>query len=197
MGPLLTLLPQPTLMLKPTLLSCTAAWAMASTIPTPMEPTPPMLSLLSTLLPLRAWWRPPPRWRPLCTPPPWYTAVSITPLLPPPSSTTLPPMSPPPSSTLPATTPTLAAPSTLSRGRLMLMLMLTLPTTILDITTPMPTAASGGSTAASPTRPTTVATSGNTTTRVPANVQPFLQQLKSMETHPCPNFFFLLNKIKI
>merc|ERR1711962_426998 len=191
MGPLLTLLPQPTLMLKPTLLSCTAAWAMASTIPTPMEPTPPMLSLLSTLLPLRA------RWRPLCTPPPWCTAVSITPLSPPPSSTTPPPMSPPPSSTLPATTPTLAALSTLSRGRLMLMLMLTLPTTTLDITTPMPTAASGGSTAASPTRPTTVATSGDTTTRVPATVQPFLQQLKSMETHPCSNFFFLLNKIKI
>merc|ERR1711962_1347368 len=98
-----------------------------------------------------------------------------------PSSTTPPPMSPPPSSTLPATTPTLAALSTLSRGRLMprLMLMLTLPTTTLDITTPMPTAASGGSTAASPTRPTTVATSGDTTTRVPATVQPFLQQLKS------------------
>merc|ERR550517_1963523 len=175
-----------------------------------------MLSLLSTLLPLRAWWRPPPRGRPLCTPPPWCTAVSITPLLPPPSSTTPPPMSPPPSSTtpppmsplpssttpppmsplpsstLPATTPTLAALSTLSRGRLMprLMLMLTLHTTTLDITTPMPTAASGGSTAASPTRPTTVATSGDTTTRVPATVQPFLQQLKSMETHPCSNFFF-------
>merc|ERR1712200_178462 len=134
----------------------------------------------------------------------WCTAVSITPLLPPPSSTTPPPLSPPPSSTtpppmsplpsstLPATTPTLAALSTLSRGRLMprLMLMLTLPTTTLDITTPMPTAASGGSTADTPTRPTTVATSGDTTTRVPATVQPFLQQLKSMETHPCSNFFF-------
>merc|ERR1712180_317757 len=99
--------------------------------------------------------------------------------------------------TLPATKATRAGLSTLSRGRLRLMLMLTLPTTTLDITTPMPTAASGGSTAASPTRPTTVATSGDTTTRVPATVQPFLQQLKSMETHPCSNFFLLLNKIKI
>merc|ERR1711988_165428 len=78
--------------------------------------------------------------------------------------------------------------TTLSRGMLMprLMLMLTLPTTILDIATPMPTAASGGSTAVSPIP---MVTSGDTTTRVPATAQPFFQQLKCMEIHPCSNFF--------
>merc|ERR1711937_1123266 len=101
------------------------------------------------------------------SPPPPFT----TPPSPPPSSTTPPPMSPLPSSALPATTPTLAALSTLSRGRLRLRQMLTLPTTVV--------------------------TSGDTTTRVPATAQPFLQQLKCMEIHPCSNFFFLLNKIKI